>query len=289
MYLNIFKIIIGYSFWLFLTTIVDKINWSADQFILGVVNGTIAVSLYSAASTINQLFLSLSTAISSVLLPKVSKMIAKNANSNEITNEFIKVGRIQYYLIFLMGSGLVLFGQKFIILWLGDEFKEAYYIALVLVIPVCFPLIQNLGLSIMQAMNKFKFKSISTFIMSLFNIIISIFLAKKYGPLGAAIGTAIALIICNIIIINIYYYKVIRINVLKFWKEIFVLTIKFIPSILIIILLMKFLTLDGWLYLIIYGLIYSMIFLVISYLMCMNDYEKGIINKIFMKVCGVRK
>ena len=68
----------GYSIWIFLGVIVDKANWSVDQFILGSVAGTVAVSLYSTAGTINHLFINLSTAVSSVLLPKVSKMVAKN-------------------------------------------------------------------------------------------------------------------------------------------------------------------------------------------------------------------
>ena len=200
---KVFKEIFGYSFFIFLGVVVDKVNWSVDQFVLGAVSGTVAVSLYSVASQINTLFINLSTAVSGVMLPKMSKMVAKNASTKELTNEFIKVGRIQYYIIFLMCTGLIIVGKEFIIWWAGKEFKDAYYIALILIIPICFPLIQNLGLSIMQALNKHKFKAITTSVMAIFNIVLSIFLAKKYGPIGSAIGTAIALVVCNIFIINI--------------------------------------------------------------------------------------
>ena len=104
---KLFKAILGYSIWIFLGVVVDKVNWSVDQFVLGSVAGTVAVSVYSAASTMNRLFINLSSAISTVLLPKMSKMVAQNASNEKITNEFIKVGRIQYYIIFLMCSGLV--------------------------------------------------------------------------------------------------------------------------------------------------------------------------------------
>ena len=133
----------------------------------------------------------------------MSKLVAKNASNEEITNEFIKVGRIQYLIVFLMASGLTLFGKQFFIAWVGKEFIKSYYIAIILIIPLCVPLIQNLGLSIMQAMNKYKFKSIATAIMAVVNVFISIFFAKKWGATGAALGTCIALIICNIILINI--------------------------------------------------------------------------------------
>ena len=281
---KLFKIILSYSIWIFLGVIVDKINWSVDQFVLGAIVGTVAVSIYSAASTLNTLFINLSTAISSVMLPKMSKMVAKNASEEELTSEFIKVGRIQYLIIFLMASGLVLFGKEFIIAWVGKGFETSYYVALILILPLCIPLIQNLGLSIMQAKNKYRFRTISMAIMSIFNIILNIFLAKKYGPVGSAIGTAISLIIINIFAMNIYYQKKVGINVIKFWKEILKMTIPFVIPITIVLMIMHFITLNGYLHVIVFGGIYSLIYALICYTLVMNKYEKNIINKVLKKL-----
>lgn len=281
---KVFKEIFGYSFFIFLGVIVDKVNWSVDQFVLGAVSGTIAVSLYSVASHINTVFINLSTAISGVMLPKMSKMVAKNASSKELTNEFIKVGRLQYLLIFLMASGLTLFGKEFFIAWAGKEYITSYYIALILIIPLCIPLIQNLGLSIMQAKNMHKFRSILLFLIAIANIFISIPLAKLYGGIGSAIGTSISLIIGNIIIINIYYQKRVGINVISFWKEIIKMTIPFIIPITIILVIMNFITLHGYTHLIVFGGIYTLIYCGICYLLVMNDYEKNIVNKALKKL-----
>lgn len=281
---KIFKTIFGYSIWIFLGTIVDKANWSVDNFVLGSVSGTIAVSIYSIAATLNQMFISLSTAISGVLLPKMSKLVAKNATSEELTNEMIKVGRIQNYVIFLMCSVLVIFGKKFIIVWAGQGFEESYYVALLLIIPLCIPLIQNLGLSIMQAMNKFKFKSISTFIMAIINVFISIIFAKMWGATGAALGTCISLVICNIILINIYYHKVIKLNVIRFWNNIIRQSIPFIIPIVIIISVMHFVSITGIVIYVSLIFLYVSLFGLVSYYISMNEYEKNIINKILKKM-----
>lgn len=279
----LFKTILGYSIWIFLGIIVDKVNWSVDQFVLGAVSGTVAVSIYSVASQINTLFINLSTAVSGVMLPKITKMIANKESSDSLTNEFIKVGRIQYYIIFLMVSGFTLVGRDFIILWAGKEFEIAYYVTLILIIPISFPLIQNLGLSIMQAMNKYKFKSISTFIMAIVNVFISIYLAKRYGPVGSAIGTSIALIICNIILINIYYYKVIKIDVIKFWKDILRMTIWFIIPVAIIVGIMYITKLSGLWGILVYGSLYTIMYSIIAILFVMNNYEKNIIKRFLKK------
>jgi O-antigen/teichoic acid export membrane protein len=253
---SLLKIIFAYSFWIFLTQIVDKVNWSADQFILGAVSGTMAVSIYAAAAQLNTLFINLSTAISNVMLPKISKMVANKATSKELSDEFIKIGRLQFVVIFLAMSGLILIGKDFMKLWLGDGFDESYYVALLLVSPAVFSLIQNTGLSILQAMDKFKFKALATFIMAIFNIIISVFLAKQFGAIGAAIGTTIA-IAFNMIIMNIYYVKKIRLEIVRFWKNIAGIFVKYVPAIAVIVVLKTALNLDGAKAVLLYGLIYT--------------------------------
>lgn len=281
---KLFITMFSYSFFIFLGVVADKVNWSVDQFILGAVSGTIAVSIYSVASQLNNLFINLSTAISGVLLPKVSKMVAKNATSEELTEEMIKVGRLQYYIIFLMATGLILVGKEFIIWWVGSNYKTSYYVALLLIIPLCFPLIQNLGISIIEAMNKHKFRTISMSIMAVLNIILSYFLAKAYGVIGSALGTSISLIICNIIIMNFYYKKVIKLDIIKFWKEILFMTITFLIPISLAIVFMSLTSFKGIIGVVIYGSFYTIIFCFVSYFLTMNTYEKDIINKIIKKI-----
>ena len=287
----LFKTILGYSIWIFLGIIVDKVNYSVDNFVLGAISGTIAVSIYSVATTFNTVFINLSSAISNLLLPKITKMVVNNATKEELTNEMIKIGRLQNYIIFLVCSGFILLGKNFISIWVGEGFSESYYVTLLLIVPACVPLIQNTGLSIMQAMNKYKFKTLSTFIMSIFNIIISIFLTKKYGATGAALGTCIALIICNILLINLYYAKKLKLNILKFWISIIRQITPFVIPISLTLVVMNTLKLNGVSAFIIYGSIYSILYIIVAYLLSMNKYEKNFIWKIFnkFKLCKENK
>ena len=276
----IFKVIFSYSIWIFLNVIVDKVNWSLDQFILGAVSGTLAVSVYSVASQINSLFVNLSGAISGVMLPKVSKMVASDVSTEELTNEMIKVGRLQFYIIFLLASGFLLIGRDFINIWAGKEYKDSFYVAILLILPACVPLIQNLAISICQAMNKHKFRAYITTAMAFVNAILSYFLAKKFGPIGSAIGTTFAIIVCNIIILNIYYHNNLKLNMIKFWSNIGKI---FMPlfGYLMIIGIVKYLIDFGNLWnLLFYGFIYTIGYFIISVKYCANDYESNIIKKL---------
>ena len=281
---SLFKVVFGYSFWIFLTQIVDQINWHADQFILGIVSGTIAVAIYSAASQINAMVVNLSTAISGVMLPKISGMVARKATNCELTDELIKVGRIQFIIIFLITSGFVLVGRDFIMMWLGDGFDESYVVSLLLILPAILSLIQNVGLAIMQAMNKFKFKAVSTFVMALVNIVMSIFLSKAYGATGAALGTTISIIVCNIIVMNIYYKKVIKLDVFRFWRNILVMLMKYMVPIALTVILITATKLHGWVAILTYGTVYVIMYLAMTYLFVANGYEKHLIDVFLKKV-----
>ena len=112
--ISLLKEIIAYSVWVFLNSIMDKINLSLDQFILGIYAGTSAVAVYSIAGNLNQMYINFSTAISGVLLPRVTEMEEKKASDKEFTEIFIKTGRLQFIIMALIISGFVLFGREFI-------------------------------------------------------------------------------------------------------------------------------------------------------------------------------
>mgnify|MGYP003295793970 CR=1 FL=1 len=155
---KLLKEIFAYSFFIFLNQIIDKVNWSLDQFIVGSIAGTIATAVYSVAGHLNSMYMNFSTAISNVMLPKITKMEDNKASDEEFTEVFIKTGRIQYILMALIITGFVLFGQVFINIWAGAGYESAYLIACILMIPITVPLIQNIGLSILQAKNLYKYR-----------------------------------------------------------------------------------------------------------------------------------
>lgn len=266
--------IFSFSFFIFLNVIVDKVNWSLDQFILGAVAGTVSVAIYNIAAQLNNIYLSFSTAISGVLLPRITKMEENKVSDEDFTNLFISVGRLQYIIMALIITGFLLFGKEFMILWQGEEYIQSYYISCILMIPVTVPLIQNAGISILQAKNRHKFRTIILALISIINVSISIPFAKLYGGIGTAIGTSLSLVIGQIIIMNIYYHKKININIIKFWKEIAKMTIPMVIPIVIGILLNKLIIADSYVLLFVKIVIYTCIYSLSIYKLSMNSYEK---------------
>lgn len=286
--LSLIKEICGYSFFIFINLIVDKIYWNTDQFILGAISGASAVAIYSVGSNFNSYYMSFSTAISGVFLPRVTKMITNNDSTEELSELFTKIGRIQYMVLSFILCGFILIGKDFISIWAGKGYENSYYIALIVMIPLTIPLIQNLGVSILQAKNILKFRANIQVVFAILNIVLSIPLAKVLGGFGCAIASGISFFIGNAVIMNIYYYKKINLDMLTFWKNICIITVPIIISLMIGGLLNIVIVGISILDLIFKGIIFGIIFIYLQWSMAMNNYEKNLLinpmKKIFIRL-----
>lgn len=282
--LSLFKEIFGYSFFVFLNMVVDKVYWGTDQLILGVVSGTTMVSIYAIGSQINSYYMQFSTAIAGVFLPRITQMITKKATDNEISDLFIKIGRIQYFILAFIMSGFILIGKDFISLWAGSGYETSYYIALVVMVPLTIPLIQNLGITILQAKNMHQFRSNLYLVVALFNVIISIPLAKLLGGFGCAFVSGVCFFIGNGIVMNIYYYKKVNIDIPKFWTSIITASIPVGISLVLCIVINLFIMGSGFINLIIKGVIFTIIYATLVIKVGMNDYEKSLVKNPLKKI-----
>lgn len=264
-----------FTFFIFVNLIVDQINWSVDKFLLGRISGTVAVAIYGVSGQLNTMYMQLSTSISNVFIPKVNRIVAEKNNDEELTDLFIKVGRIQFIILSLVITGFIFFGSRFIEIWAGDGYSNSYIITLLLIIPVTIPLVQNLGLEIQRAKNMHKVRSIVYLFIALGNILLSIPLIHLYGEIGAALGTAITMILGNGIFMNIYYQKRVGLNIFKFWKQILLMAKSLIIPIIFGIFITANINFNNNILYIICGLAYILIFIFSMCKFGMNDQEKN--------------
>ena len=94
----------------------------------------------------------------------------------------------------------------------------AYYIALVVILPALIPLSQNLGISVLRALNKHRFRSIIYFFIALFNVALSIPLAIRFNGFGAACATGLATCMGQILTMNWFYHRKIGLDIPGYWK-----------------------------------------------------------------------
>ena len=274
-----------YSFWIFLNAIIDRVYWSTGQFVLGAMVGTAAVAVFAIAIQLEGMYMQFSTAISSVFLPKVTAMVATNRSRREISDLFIRTGRIQYIVLAYILSGFIIFGRQFIELWAGTGYSDAYIISLLFFIPLTVPLIQNLGITILQARNEMKFRSILYIIIALVSLAMQIVLTRYFGGIGCAMGVSGALVVGQILIMNVYYRRRQDLDIKTFWKEISKMSI--IPIVLIfssMLIIRHFFALDSWGKLILGIAAFSLVYIPLFFRFSMTDEERNLFISMFHKI-----
>lgn len=210
----------------FCVSLIDQVFWKTNQIILGIVQGTEAVAVYSIASLIYMNYMALSTAISGVYLPHITEMVAQRKPMEELSALFIQIGRWQYYLLALVATGFIIFGRQFIQLWAGSGFEDSYWITILIILPFTIDLIQNIGLAILQAMNRYDFRAKIYFLTGVLNLVLAIPLGTKYGGIGCAVATGFSMLMGNGVVMNYFYKKYIGLDIPQFWKEIGKITLR---------------------------------------------------------------
>jgi len=273
-----------FSSFIFINLVIDQINWNVDKFILGRFHGTVSVAVYGLAAQLNTYYLSISTAISSVFIPRVHRLVANFDNNSELTKLFTRIGRVQFIILSLISTGLIFFGRQFINMWAGKDYDGSYPILLLLIIPVTIPLIQNIGIEIQRAKNMHQFRSWVYFFISLGNLALTIPLAKTYGGVGASIGTAASLIIGNGLLMNWYNHVKVGLDMKFFWKQILNFVPALIAPIIAGIFINNFFNLNNLFYFLGFGIVYVIIFCISMWLFGMNKYEKDLLGKPIRKL-----
>jgi Membrane protein involved in the export of O-antigen and teichoic acid len=272
-----------FSFFIFLNIVIDQLYSNTDKFILGALCSSAMVTTYTVGVQFYSYFEQFSTSISGVFLPKITQLVTVNDNLAEVSALFCRIGRVQFILLGFLMSGFIIFGRQFISLWVGKDQMDAYGIALVVILPALIPLSQNLGISVLRALNQHRFRSIIYFFIALVNVGLSIPLALRFGGFGAACATGFATCCGQIATMNWFYYKKIGLDIPGYWKEIGKIVLPLLPVTAAGAGIHWLMPAGGWILLLAQCVLYTGIFLVFGWLMIFNQYEKELLTGLFKK------
>ena len=142
-------------------------------------------------------------------------------------------------------------------------------------IPQTIPLIQNIGISVLQAQNRQRFRSFLNVTIAIISIFIGYQLTKIYGIIGCALSTSLALFIGHGLILNWYYLTKIHLEIIIFWIQVIHLSIPFIISYLLIFLVNTIFTSDNLIFLIGKMILYTILCFIFFWNWGFNSFEKS--------------
>lgn len=177
---------------LFLLVFVGSVYSLLDSVMLGILSSDYQVGIYSVATKVNKLVLTLVVSVGTVLLPRLS-FLSGNENRKDFLALFYKSLDFVFLMAFPCCIGLFVLAEPITVLLSGENFLESVPcmkmmnpIILVIGISNC------IGVQLLFPLGKERLVLVSDFFGALINILLNLSLIKKYGGFGAAVATICA-------------------------------------------------------------------------------------------------
>ncbi len=279
---------VSYSSFVLLQMVATQINAMSNSTLLGIfaASSSAIIAVYGAGSQIIQYFKTIGGHFTGVLMAGVVRMVEKGAGAKALQDEMVRIGRIIFMMLGMVFTVFAVFGRQFMILWAGADYAEGYIVAVAIMVPTMFSLVQGIGPQILWAMNKHRVQAVIQIVSAVLNIFLTILLIHWNPLYGAVIGSVIALSVGDVLCMNIMFKKEIHIRLTQYYAG---LCKGILPSLLlsaVVGLAFKQLALSryGWL-----GLVANCAVMVLVYGICMltfgmNRSEKNMVWGMCRKV-----
>lgn len=198
-----------------MTAVFLIIHYRIDVIMLSTLKGSESVGLYSAAYKLTDPLLFIPGAISSSLLPIISKQFVSKKES--MSNTFLYATRYTFILVLPMVLGIYVLSEKFISIIYGSSFIASAVVLKILIISLLFNSLNSMQNSVLISVNKQRIISFSIFISCCLNILFNFFLIPNYSYIGAAFAT-----LCSVMMLYlIQFYYVTKLVVFPLNKKFF--------------------------------------------------------------------
>ena len=176
---------------LFAASIIITVYANFDVSMIGFISSEHEVGLYNSALKIKQIILSLSTAITNVLIPRMSYYLTDN-NKEQAGTLIEKSLRISLVLAVPTAIFIFIFAEQCILFLCGDEYLQATNTLRVLISCVIPLVLTNLfGNQILIPSGKEKRYSQSVFVGLWINLVLNSIMIPTLGAFGAAFATLV--------------------------------------------------------------------------------------------------
>lgn len=173
---------------LFIPIISYSIYRVMDKTLIGAISNTIQLGNFESAEKIINIPISFITALGTVMMPHMSK-----SSDEEYTEKLRATFKLCFFFIIPMIIGLFVISNDFSNIFFGKEFTLTGDIIKYLLPTILFSAITNVIRSnYLIPKGKNKVYVVSTILGAIVNLILNLIFIKKYGALGACIGTIAA-------------------------------------------------------------------------------------------------
>ena len=214
----------AFSWWLLLNQLINMLNAGTGNYLVAITLGADAAAVYTCGLQIYANYFLLGGCLAQLFLPRVVGLVVRGASPAVQTEAMARLGRVQLLILLPVAVVLLFYGQQFFELWvghkLGTQAQLSWLIAVALVVPQTFSLVQALGWQISQARNALRQRVAITAFNSALFIVVSYFVCQWWGIAAQALWAAISITI-QLLMLNLIHYRGLGLSPLRFYARTF--------------------------------------------------------------------
>ncbi|MBW1727686.1 MAG: oligosaccharide flippase family protein [Deltaproteobacteria bacterium] len=213
------KMLLVYGGYTTIISVADILRMKIDSIVIGKMIGLAEVGIYGVAALLVSYMLRLVVSGMGILTPRFAALDGAG-HADELRDTFLRSLSISSFIACGAALMALLFGRAFILLWVGPGFEGAIPVLGILAVSYAVALSQTPGIGLLYAVNKHRYYAAVTMAEAIANLLLSILLARLYGIIGVALGTAIPMFVVKLLVQPIYVSRVAGIRFKDYVKAI---------------------------------------------------------------------
>ena len=180
----------GFSIFILLIDLANKVNYSTDIPVIGAFLGVGAVAVWAVAQRLINTTQDLTTQLSGALFPVVVD-IATLGETARLRDVFLRGTRLSLAMVIPAATILALLAHPLISAWVGESFLESVPLIWLLAAAVVIRVGASTATTVLKGAGQHSFLTKANIGMALANLALSIGLVRVLGMIGVALGTLI--------------------------------------------------------------------------------------------------
>ena len=215
--------IASYSGPTFMIIVASRLRFKTDAMVIGTFVSSVAITYFAIGSRLVDYVGEVVSSLAQIFIPMSSRSDAMG-DSEQLKRIFIAGNRACALIVFPITASLIILGKSVIEIWVGARYiATSYPVLLILLIPTATMLAQSACGRVLFGMAKHRTLAMAILLEGIANLILSIFLVRRFGILGDAAGTAIPLLCTTLFFLPRHICRVLGVRVWTYLREAFLL------------------------------------------------------------------
>jgi len=208
----------GFGVVTFWVSIANRLRFESDSLVIGNVIGLQMVAVFAIGAKVVAYSTEVVSAMAGVFTPILSHADAVG-DKTLLTRTTFTGNYYASLLAFPITVVLLFFGKLMIALWVGPQYALSYSVLAIIVIPMAAYVSQSGSTRMLYGRGLHKSLAKLLFLEGAANLVLSILLARRFGILGVAWGTAIPLLATSLVALPWLSCRSLDVSVSEYWKS----------------------------------------------------------------------